>query len=253
MSRLDLRDPSLLARCSPGGPTLTITSGLIARWEADAITGLSDGDPVATWPDTSGAGRNATQSSGTLKPLFKTNIFGTAPAVRFDGSNDVMTFTPTSIPSWTMFIAWRVITGKIYSGAVSWRAASQAGFIFQDIDGSAAGWRPNFLVTNTSNVEVLTKWGDSIYGSPGPALPQKGVHMHRWNPSGSAHHRKKNGGAIGSYGSDGYTGWPTAAEIGHCYDYVNADIGAILVYDNALSDGDAGTVEAYLNAKFPCF
>ena len=81
----------------------------------------------------------------------------------------------------------------------------------------------------------------------------KGVHMMRWNDATSQHRWKKNGGAITSFGNTGYGGWPRTSEIGHGYDYCNFDCGAILVYDNALSDADCASVESYFNAKFPCY
>lgn len=57
--------------------------------EADAITGLSDGDPVSTWLDSSAAGNDVTQS-GTARPTYKTNIINGLPVVRFDGVDDYM-------------------------------------------------------------------------------------------------------------------------------------------------------------------
>jgi len=230
---------------------LTITSGLVARWESDSITGLSDGDAVSTWTDTSGLGRNATQFTTANKPLFKTNIFGTQPAVRFDGSNDYLSFTPSSIPSFTMFVAWSYLVPVSFSGLIYWRAASQAGFCFQDIGTPSYGFMSQLVITNTSDVVIITKYGGSGVNYDYAGVPIKAVHMNRWN--GSTQHFKKNGGAFISYATDGYASWSTLAHIGHGYDYCNCDIAAILVYDNALSDSDATTVETYLNTKYPCF
>ena len=76
--------------------------------------------------------------------------------------------------------------------------------------------------------------------------------MNRWNSGTSAHDYRKNGtGSV--YPNQGYTGWATAGEIGHVYDYCNFDAGAILVYDSALSDADAIAIESYLNTKYGVF
>jgi len=75
-----------------GAPPNTIT-GLLAWWKADAITGLSDGAPVSSWPDSSVNGNNATQASSGNRPLYKTNILNGKPVVRFDGSNDFLEFS----------------------------------------------------------------------------------------------------------------------------------------------------------------
>jgi len=61
----------------------------IAWYKADAITGLSDNDPIDTWPDSSGNGIDLTQTS-TARPLYKTGIVNGLPVARFDGSNDYM-------------------------------------------------------------------------------------------------------------------------------------------------------------------
>lgn len=63
-------------------------AGLVLWLKADAITGLSDGDPVGTWPDTSGLGNNFTQSGASRKPTFKENQINGYPSVQFDGSED---------------------------------------------------------------------------------------------------------------------------------------------------------------------
>lgn len=80
---------------SSGGAAFTpaSVSGLVAWYDAAALTGLNDGDAMATWADASGNGRDLAQGSATLKPLYKTAIQNGKPVVRFDGSNDHMLFT----------------------------------------------------------------------------------------------------------------------------------------------------------------
>jgi hypothetical protein len=67
-----------------------VTDGLYFRLDASAITGLVDGDKVATWVDTGSAMKNATQSVEGAKPTYKTNILNGKPVVRFDGTDDTM-------------------------------------------------------------------------------------------------------------------------------------------------------------------
>lgn len=71
-------------------------SGLQMWLDADAITGLSDSDPVSTWSDQSGNSNDATQATGANQPLYKTNIVNGKPVVRFDNTNDGMT-TPLTL------------------------------------------------------------------------------------------------------------------------------------------------------------
>lgn len=54
-------------------------------FDAGSITGLSNNDPVATWPDDTGNGHTATQSNGTYKPTYKTSALNSLPVVQFGG------------------------------------------------------------------------------------------------------------------------------------------------------------------------
>jgi hypothetical protein len=64
-------------------------SSLAAWYDADAITGLSNNDPVSTWADASGNGYDLTQTS-TARPTYKTSTLNGLPVVEFDGSNDFL-------------------------------------------------------------------------------------------------------------------------------------------------------------------
>ena len=65
---------------------------LLAWYDADSITGLSDGDRIGTWFDRTANSFDATQAiSDSLKPLFKTNILNGKPIVRADGIDDFLT------------------------------------------------------------------------------------------------------------------------------------------------------------------
>jgi hypothetical protein len=73
----------------PASWTPADLADLRAWYKADAITGLSDGDPVSTWSDSSGGGYDLTQTS-TARPLYQTNTLNGLPVVEFDGSNDTL-------------------------------------------------------------------------------------------------------------------------------------------------------------------
>jgi len=59
-------------------------------FRGDGITGLVDTDPLGTWNDESGNGHDVSQGIGVSKPLYRTNIVNSLPAVYFDGINDWM-------------------------------------------------------------------------------------------------------------------------------------------------------------------
>lgn len=72
------------------GGANALTQGLALWLKADAITGLADNDPIATWPDSSGNGHDMTQPTGGIQPIFRTNIINGLPVARFDGAGDRM-------------------------------------------------------------------------------------------------------------------------------------------------------------------
>ncbi len=79
--------------------------------DATALSGLSDGDPVATWPDKSGHGNNATQATPANRPSLETLSFNGRKSVYFDSANSEYMLLPTDIirdvPGCSVFIAFR--------------------------------------------------------------------------------------------------------------------------------------------------
>lgn len=72
--------------------------------DASAIQGLADGSPVAIWPDRSGLGNDATQSTASKRPVYRTNQVAGLPAVIFDASDDGMA-TPVNPATATTIVA----------------------------------------------------------------------------------------------------------------------------------------------------
>ena len=72
----------------PGGPGSDVTTGLHWWYDAQALSGFADMDPVATWPDSSGNGRDATSQTGTAawQGRYRTNALNGHPAVELFAS-----------------------------------------------------------------------------------------------------------------------------------------------------------------------
>lgn len=60
---------------------------LVAWFKADGITGLANGAAVTVWPDATGHGYDATQSTSARKPTYVTGAIHGLPAVRFNAAN----------------------------------------------------------------------------------------------------------------------------------------------------------------------
>jgi hypothetical protein len=251
MRTLSFRDPAFIANLTPAeeeGPP--VTSGLIACWEAGNIVGLNDGDPVATWPDTSGSSRDATQSDSAKRPLFKTGIFGSQPSVRFDGSNDQLDFTGTGITAVTLAMVWNAITwpgADAFSGPITWQPGSGTGFIYGEID---------------NNVGTGKYWTHMQYVGVGQArdtnttitIGTKLVTIIRSSAMTYATTNFRQNGTSPSLSNTGYaSGWPVATNLGNAYTPMNIDIGACLIYDRAVDDTEQTAIENYLNGKYAVY
>ena len=67
---------------------------LVGWWKADSITGLSDGDAVLVWPDSSGDGRDAADVNA---PVYRVSTANGLPGVEFnDASSHNMTVSNTA-------------------------------------------------------------------------------------------------------------------------------------------------------------
>lgn len=95
---LKLNDPAFLASSSGAGPAGF--SNLLAWWKSDSFS-LSDGTAIGgvgnEWLDQSGNVNHLTQAVAGARPLFKTNIFGSMPSIRFDGTDDELSMTSTLV------------------------------------------------------------------------------------------------------------------------------------------------------------
>ena len=74
-------------------------SDLVGWFDADAITGLSDGNGISQWDDESGNGNHAEQSTSSEQPTYETNELNSKPIVRFTSSSSQAFDLPDSIIS----------------------------------------------------------------------------------------------------------------------------------------------------------
>lgn len=77
-----------------GGFTPASITGLIAWYDANAITGQADNTSLSAWPDMSGNSYDLAQATGAKQPTYYSSTSGktinSKPAVWFDGTDDWM-------------------------------------------------------------------------------------------------------------------------------------------------------------------
>jgi len=213
---------------------------MVARWEADGITGLNDGDSVATWPDQSGSARDATQLTTLLQPIFHTNIFGTAPAVQFTAHK--LLFTAVPLTNFTVFAVCIPFSDASYSTAMlTWSLLTGGDFSGFMLNGQFF----HITTLNAANAETHNfKMNNGLVNGT--------KHIAVWTYDGTTVVARDNGASQTTTSVDGGYG-NVGGVIGFCFASFVGKLGAILVYNSVLSAGNISLMETYLNTKYPCF
>lgn len=207
-------------------------------WLAADDLALSDGDPVGTWADLSGAGNDATQGSSGQKPTFKTGIINGLPVVRFDGSDDFLASNASMSLTTRTLIAviklagsgYRTIVGASSTNALQWRIDSGTGVQTLNRQYTAA--------IGSSSTDV----GTSAFRILAATFTDNASHA--FYLDGAADGSGSHSGTITSGRTATIGTNPTAGE------WLNGDLAELIAYDSVLGSGDLGAVTAYLQAKY---
>jgi hypothetical protein len=206
-------------------------AGLSTWLKADSLV-LSDGNPVATWADSSGNGHDATQATAGKRPLYKTGILNGNPAVLFDGVDDILDIAaPVSNNSFSLFVAFEPVAssdgyGAMYTsngvGGLFYRGATRKLDMYSGSDHNSTaavteGAGHLFTAVNQSGPNQLDFWVDTVADGSFTAV--------------SAIAASEIGDDGGSETFKGY-------------------IAEIIEYDSALSTGNRQAVESYLKTKY---
>ncbi|MFI5397411.1 MAG: hypothetical protein ACHQ9S_17875 [Candidatus Binatia bacterium] len=219
--------------------------GLMLWLKADAITGITDGNLVATWPDSSGLGRDATQPVSDSQPLWYSALANGQPVVRFDGVNDFMATAGQSYAAKTLMVVFAKNTATFsdYNGIATTRTGTGNKTAASDETNGIAGR----LSTNN-----ITGFGTA-----------SGIYLDGSTPSLSAYNTSTTGIALGagaitfhyvtherSASTAGAKYWVIGADAFSTGRYLSGDIAEIIVYDHTLASDVRWSIEACLGQKY---
>lgn len=247
---------SVYVLCAVAASALPVTDGLILRLDANAIQGLTDGDHVTEWPDTSGnenhfvAVPHAPSGFDPLYPLFKENAFPQGPAVflgRPGSGHGPYIRNPDGIGvtvngGMTMIL---VIRPTVWSGGNPgiWRSGSTSG-------------GNEFMIMSGSTGRPWIRWAGSNILNPGSGYewPLNEDALTTWVVrnndnaeffvNGDRKHHNTHSISVAS---------SSLYNIGYQHTIENRVEGyyaEILFYDRPLSDSERQSVEQYLQAKW---
>lgn len=211
-------------------------AGLQLWLDASQITGLNDGDAVATWTDASGNGWHATQSTASARPTFQTGEINGKPVVRFDGVDDSIlnaTFAVSQPCTWFVVVKTtgghgvnRFILDAVgaatdrqcliyFPSTTKWNL--YANLFFEESGTTGATFKSIQAVFNGASSQIVVG-GTTTTGNPGSSNLANGYRI------GNAY-----GGTAFHFGGD-------IAEMG--------------CYNSVLSGANLSALQSYLNAKY---
>lgn len=213
---------------------------------ADAITGLSDGDPVATWEDASAVGTNdATQATGADQPTYQTAELNSLPIVRFDGTSDYLAL-PNLMSGLSAGTAVYVAKCNTDPSA----STATAGAPLGDWGSAAAANHHPF----TDGV-IYDDFGSTARKTAGnPTASLASWHIYSVVSAASDWRDYVNGTALHSTGTN-TVGWGSSPILGRSfsgtvYSYFPGEIAEVVAYGSALSTADRQSLEGYLAHKW---
>ncbi len=219
---------------------LPYTTGLTLWLDASQITGVADGATLATWPDMSGNGYNATQATAGNDPLYykttASKLVNGLPAVWLtNGTTDYMA---------TGAFAAALTTGTVFAvGAIT--DTGNNGILY---DGIAGGNRWTMSGDGSGDIDMF----QGIVLAWAQAVPT-GVHQWTAQFLGTASSFARQDGvlvATGNAGADTLTG----VTLGQSPTGTQQDTGAIfcelLIYSPPLTGAQIASVESYLHQKW---
>jgi len=213
--------------------------------KANAITGLTNSALVSTWPDSSGWGKDATQSTAAKQPLYFTNVINGFPAVWFNGANNFATGSnsvlnlPTFMAGATQGEALVVLQANTnnpgnpqplwYLGTYNYTIGG-----YPEPDGSV---QDGFGSANLYNI-----------GVPAQNLMQ----FHVYDVESKTNYWSAWVNAILQYQTTNNTvGFPSGSTtLGGSDYFFGGSIAEVVVFRRALTTSERAIVNTYLNAKY---
>lgn len=237
------------------------TTNLEAQWDARDITGLSDGDSVSTWTDSSAAGNDISQATGSKQPVYKTSIIGSNPVVRFQG-NRTANLNCSIASSWSGFNGVTIFVVAQYNSTSVWNyptmvaVSTSTGFFTNgfwiyagETTYSQAG-RQSYVTYgggayDSGPVGCLTPGVPSVFGA---AAKYNTAGVKTITPLGTSAERSTT--QINGVPTDIVIGNPyNSGSISTSYGFVG-DIALMLVYKEYMSDSNIADVTDWILTEF---
>lgn len=230
---------------------VSVTPPVLEAWfKADAIAGLANGASVAIWPDSSGHGFSALQTTLDQRPTYLTDALNGLPVVQFNGTNSQVLFLNRPVQdNFTIFCVFRSTQGLGSGGQ------------FYDGAGLVSGTAPG--MTNDFGVCLFAD-GQASAGVGNPNVSLASVAgFNDGMPHLLTMRRMESSGELDLYLDGNFVGSQTgntlplnaSAKLAlgaqqTLNNFLTGDIAEVQIYNGALSDADLQSKEAVLCEKW---
>jgi len=212
-------------------------------------TVAQNGDSVGRWEDMSGQGNHVYQSAASARPTYVATGLSGRPGVSFDGAGDVMsTINDISLPSATVFVAWKQTTITVYRGAVKLApTATDIGTNGRVLYGNWPGSALHHLGAPEATASVYS------FSNTVDVAGEISVQSWGWGATSGTLFFNKNGtgGTRTTPTGAGYA-QPSATKIHIGRGYANGQcacvIGEVAIFSRLFSAAEVALVEAYMRS-----
>ena len=222
---------ALIAASPPANAAPPVTSGLVLALDASALTGLSDGQQVSTWTDTSGQANHAIRQSGssTGYPKYVANGINSVPVLRFNssGGNTGDSFSFTRIT--TIRSVFWVVKENAGTSDGHFLLGDNSSYDFHRKSANGFIWDSGYASANIRG-GVTKLMGTAIDGTS-TSLPAGSFQLISLVTTGNVNANQITQDRV-YHGS-----W-------------QGDIAEILIYNRALTTAEEGSVGSYLTQKY---
>ena len=225
----------------------TGTNNLKLWLKADALTGLTNTNPVGTWTDSSSNGIALTQATAAAQPTYKTVGLNNLPTLSFNGTQYLQTPYNASLnPNQYTVITVTNVTasGGFQSPITSREAGGLKGYFFYaqnpNVWSFAQGNNTGAWNTTSDSTPVTLNTGYVTSGSYNGT--QKTLSVNGRQTSNNFTNFTPNTARPLRVGAGQTEGGPNF--------YFKGDISEVILYDKALNTVERNLVDNYLSAKY---
>jgi hypothetical protein len=210
----------------------TDLAGLQAWYDASQITGLANGDPVASWADATGNGHTLAQATSARRPTYVASGIGGRPSVDWDGVDDRLLNATLSLaqPS-TSFVVFRTDTTAVTQFVMDGGGVTRQAIFLEG--SSTYKYFAGTVVVASQSVTLNPTVLAASFNAGSSGLYHNGTLVASGNP--------------GSQSLSNYRIGTESTETGGFY---NGQIAEELHWNRTLNSTERGQVTAYLGTKY---